>query len=140
MSPARARRAPAPFLLDTHIWFWYLTGSERLPVRLREAIDEARGEVFLSPVSVWELGMLEERGRVRLQGGYRPWVEEAGRRFPVNEAPMNREVALASRELDLPHRDPADHLIAATAVVYGLTLVTADERLRGLRAAPLLSG
>ena len=134
------RRAAAPYLLDTHIWFWYLTGSDRLPVPIRAALDGALGALWLSPVSIWELGMLEERGRVRLRSGLRAWVEEAERRFPMQEAPLNREVALASREVELPHRDPADHFLAATALVYGLSLVTADQRLAGVRSLPILSG
>jgi len=42
---------------------------------------------------------------------------------------MNYEVAIQSRAIDLEHRDPADRFLAATALVYDLTLVTADERL-----------
>ena len=62
------------YLLDTHIWFWYLTGSQRLPRRLRRLIDEHRDACFLSPISVWELGMLAARGRIRIQ-------EQVSRRF-----------------------------------------------------------
>ncbi|MBT8339733.1 MAG: PIN domain-containing protein [Desulfatitalea sp.] len=42
-------------------------------------------------------------------------------------ASLNHEVALRSRRISLPHQDPADLFIAATAIVYGLTLVTADR-------------
>lgn len=136
---ARARAAAAPYLLDTHIWLWYLTASERLPEGLRTAIDEAPGELWLSPISIWELGILAERGRVRLASGYRDWVEEAQRRFPLEEAPVTGEVALRSHELALPHRDPADRFLAATALVYELTLLTVDERLRRARRIPTRS-
>lgn len=83
--------------------------------------------------------MLEERGRVRLSGDFRGWVEEALGRFPVEEAPLNREVALVSREIELPHRDPADRFLAATALVFGLTLLTLDERLIRSRGVPTRS-
>ena len=115
--------------MDTHVWWWYLDGSERLPSALRKAIDSASGEVWLSPISIWELGLLHERKRVRLAGGIREWAEEAHRAFPTNEAPLNREVAIRSREITLRDRDPADHFLAATALVYELTLMTVDERL-----------
>ncbi len=120
-----------PYLLDTHVWFWYLTGSPRLPPGLRQAIDEALGELWLSPISVWELGMLDARGRVRLSPSFRSWVEEALQRLPMEEASLTHEVALLSREIRLPHRDPADRLLAATARVFELALLTVDERLRG---------
>jgi len=115
--------------LDTHVWFWYLTGSDRLPVGLARAIDASPGEVWLSPISVWELGMLDQRGRIRLDGGLRKWSEEAQRRFPLHEAGLTREVAIVSLDLALPHRDPADRFLAATSLVHELTLLTVDDRL-----------
>lgn len=120
-----------PYLLDTHVWFWYLTASSRLPSGLRAALDAAPGERWLSPISIWELGLLEEGGRVRLVGGLRSWVQEALRRLPLREAELTREAAILSHELDLGHRDPADRFLAATALVHDLTLVTVDERLSG---------
>jgi PIN domain nuclease of toxin-antitoxin system len=125
-----------PFLLDTHVWFWYLTGSERLAGSLRQAIDGAVDRLWLSPLSVWELGMLDARGRVRLSGGIGAWYEEARRVLPLQEAPLVAEVAVRSHSMHLGHRDPVDHLLAATALVFDLTLMTVDERLRsasGLR-------
>ena len=140
VSPQQGRRAGPPFLLDTHIWFWYLTGSPRLPDGLRNAIDAATGSLWLSPISVWELGVLEERGRVRLKPDFRTWVQHAFLRLPLEEAPVNREVALASREIELAHRDPADRFLAATARVFGLTLLTVDERLTRSRGVRTHSG
>jgi PIN domain nuclease of toxin-antitoxin system len=139
VSRRRGRAGPPPFLLDTHVWLWFLAGSDRLPAGLRAAIEEAQGELWLSPISVWELGMLAERRRVRLAGGLRPWVDEALRALPVEEAALNREVALVSHEVDLAHRDPADRFLAATALVYGLTVATVDERLRGAGWLPTRS-
>ncbi len=134
MSAGTRRRAPAgPYLLDTHIWFWHLTGSPRLPDGLRAAIDGSATDLWLSPISVWELGMLAERRRVGLKVAFRKWVEEAHRRLPLRDATLSREVALASHEVSLPHRDPADRFLAATAIVHGLTLMTVDQRLRRAR-------
>lgn len=140
-----ARSTPAdpagpPYLLDTHIWVWYLTGSERLPAPVRTAVDEAHGELWLSAISVWEVAMLHERGRLELEGGPRRWVEQALARFPLTEAPVTREIALLSREVMGEHRDPADRMIAATAVVHDLTLVTVDERLRSVEGLRTRSG
>lgn len=124
-----------PYLLDTHIWLWYLLGSDRLPRTLGEEIDRAAGQVWLSPMSIWEAGMLHTRGRLELDGGPRRWVETALRGFPVEEAALTGQVAIRSHEIELAHHDPVDHLLAATALVHELTLVTLDER---LIAAPWL--
>jgi PIN domain nuclease of toxin-antitoxin system len=61
------------------------------------------------------------------------------RRVAFKEAPLTHEVALRTRAIDLPHRDPADRFLAATASVYGLTLVTGDERLLGSTAFAVLA-
>ena len=99
------------FLLDTHIWFWYLIGSDRLPTGLRNLLDTPQQVSWLSPISVWEVGMLATRGRIQLHAELRQWVVQARQQFPLRDAPLNLEVALTSREITLPHRDPADHFV-----------------------------
>lgn len=121
------------------MWLWHVVGSDRLPPGLRTAIDAAAGQLWYSPISVWEIGMLHLRGRVQLEGGPRAWLEKALARFPLEEAALTREVALRSTELDLGTRDLADHMLAATALVHGLTLVTFDERLSGAGWLPTRS-
>jgi PIN domain nuclease of toxin-antitoxin system len=66
------------------------------------------------------------------------WVREAMKRAPLREAPLTHEVALETGNIHLPHRDPADRFLVATARVFGLTLVTADERLVGLKGLSVL--
>ncbi len=83
----------------------------------------------MSPVSAWELALLVERGRVRLDRPVAAWVDEALRRSDLRDAPFDRQVALRSRDIGLDHDDPADRFLAATAAVHDLTLVTADTRL-----------
>jgi len=77
--------------------------------------------------------LLLERGRISIAGDRRSWIERTLRESPVREAQLTREVTIESRFIDLPHQDPADRLIAASARVHGLTLVTADERLLASR-------
>lgn len=127
------------FLLDTHIWFWYLVGSNRLPSGLRQELDRASQTCWLSPISVWELGMLAARGRIRLRLTLRQWVKQAYEQFPLKQAPLNQEVALISHEITLPHKDPADHFLVATALVYELTLMTIDQHLTRTDGLPIRS-
>ena len=127
-------------LLDTHVWFWHLIGSERLPVRLREALDSRPGECWLSPISIWEIGMLAQKRRIQLGSELRTWVSEAFKAFPLRIADLNHEVALASLEVKLPHKDPADRFLAATAQVFDLTLATVDGRLISARWPSTQSG
>ena len=82
-----------PYLLDTHVWLWYVAGSERLPARLRAAIDATSGHLWFSPISAWEIVMLHARGRIELTGGPRSWVETALARFPLQEATSSSRVS-----------------------------------------------
>ena len=116
-------------LLDTHIWLWSLTVPSRLSPRVSRELTDARNEIWLSPVSVWEVLTLARKGRIILDGDPESWAREALGRVTLKEAGLNYEVALRSMTVNLPHGDPADRFIAASAIVYDLTLVTADDRL-----------
>lgn len=117
-------------LLDTHIWIWLILGSNELTQKHRELLSNPDGEVWLSPVSVWEAILLAEKRRIEVDSQPIEWVRQALTRFPVREAGLNNEVAIQSRRLGFSNQDPADRFIAATAVVYDLHLVTMDEKLR----------
>ncbi|MCK5377554.1 MAG: type II toxin-antitoxin system VapC family toxin [Acidobacteria bacterium] len=116
-------------LLDTHIWLWSLLEPDRLGRRVKRRLADPASELWLSPISVWELSVLARRGRVRLEAGFREWVETALDRATLREAHISTEVAMATYGIELAHQDPADRFLAATASVFDLTLVTADERL-----------
>jgi len=116
-------------LLDTHIWIWVVSSSSRLGKRTLEQLTSAENELWLSPISTWEALTLHYKGRVRLAGNVRDWLAKAI--VGTREAPLTHEIAVVARELPL-HQDPSDRLLAATAQVLDLTLVTADERLLGL--------
>jgi len=126
-------------LLDTHIWLWILAAPDRLGRKVRRLLEPGKSEVWLSPISVWELLVLAERGRVRLDADPRSWVAEALEKAPFEEAALNHDVAVRSREVALPHQDPADRFLVATALCYELTLVTADETLIEARPCPILA-
>lgn len=126
-------------LLDTHIWLWSLSAPQLLSRKIARALADEGNEIWLSPVSVWETLALARKGRIVLHGSPDAWVREALSRAPLREAGLNHEVAIVSMVLHLPHWDPIDRFIAATAVVYDLTLVTADERLLRCRQFPTLA-
>jgi PIN domain nuclease of toxin-antitoxin system len=117
-------------LLDTHIWLWSLGEPARLGRRLRQELQNPEHELWLSPVSTWEALLLNAKGRIRLHGDLTAWLERGTAH--LREAPLTHEIVLAAHQLPLPHPDPADRFLAATAQVLGLTFVTADERLLGL--------
>lgn len=124
------------YLLDTHVWIWYVSGSRDLPRTLQNEIDNAAGLCWLSPISLWETRTLIRKGRLKTVLKPGQWVQQALEQYEIREAPLTFNVERALWDLELPHEDPADHFLAATARAYDLTLVTVDEH---LRRAPGLS-
>lgn len=125
-------------LLDTHVWVWALLQPDQIAGDTSAVLEDTSNELWLSPVSVWELLMLVERGRVKLDRPPREWVSEALDAWPIRDAPLNRAVALRSRSVELQHEDPADRFIASTALEYDLVLVTRDARLLASREVTVL--
>jgi PIN domain nuclease of toxin-antitoxin system len=117
-------------LLDTHIWLWSLAEPKRLSRRVQQELTDQDNDLWLSPVSTWEILLLHAKGRIYLHGNARDWITRAT--ADLREAPLTHDIVVAAQELRLPHQDPADRFLAATAEVLGLTLVTADQRLLGL--------
>jgi PIN domain nuclease of toxin-antitoxin system len=125
-------------LFDTHIWLWSVSNPSRLARRVKVELSRSSNELWISPISAWELLILAERGRIKLDDEPRKWVIEAFTRTPAQEAAINVEIAVRSREIMARHPDPADRFLVATALVYGLTLVTADAALIGAKVCPVL--
>ena len=122
-------------LLDTHVWLWNGLEPWKITSEVNQALADPGNELYLSPISVWELVVLVEKRRVVLDEEMDRWVAKSKENLMLREAVISWAVADELRYTILDHRDPVDRLLAATAKVYHLTLVTADERL--LRAPGL---
>jgi PIN domain nuclease of toxin-antitoxin system len=117
------------YLLDTHIWIWAVSKPEKLSSRVKQILNSESGEFFISSISVWEFVVLVEKGRISINKSVENWLTLALTESHINEIPVDMEVALKSREIKLPHQDPADRFIAATALINGMTLITSDGKL-----------
>ena len=116
-------------LVDTHVWLWSLVQPARLSPQARERLVAPDSELWLSPISVWETLVLAERSRIEVHGPPAEWIRRALASGPYAEASLTHAVAMASGRTGLRHADPGDRFLVATALVYELTLVTADRRI-----------
>jgi PIN domain nuclease of toxin-antitoxin system len=112
---------------------------ERISARVATALESKDTELWLSPVSIWEVIILRQKRKIGLSGDIETWLDEALKKRPFRQAPLNFEVAREMGRLKLHHRDPADGFLAATAKVFDLTLVTADEQLLKVRGIRMLA-
>lgn len=121
---------PCVILLDTHVLVWLDEASPRLGTTTIEKIDNAfqSGEVTISAISFWEVSMLVRKGRIRLDMDLAIWRSDFLEQGLI-EIPVTGEIGIRAAGFENFHGDPADRLIAATALQCSATLLTADERL-----------
>jgi PIN domain nuclease of toxin-antitoxin system len=119
-------------LVDTHVAAWLALEPSRISRKARAAIDDARASATglgLADISLWELAMLVSKGRIRLTVSLESFLTEIENRFVI--VPLRAQVCV--RALSLPAaypKDPADRIIAATALVEGVPLLTADHQIQ----------
>lgn len=126
-------------LLDTHIWLWIHREPNRLTQETSAIITSGEAEFWLSPVSIWELVVLIEKRRVTLHEPLNSWIAKSRQELSLQEATLSWKVAQELPLTMLSHNDPADRFLVATARAYGLTLVTADERLMSVPGLQVLA-
>jgi PIN domain nuclease of toxin-antitoxin system len=126
--------AEAPFyLLDTHIWFWLVRGTEgRLAGDIDAKLERAARmrPLGVSVISIWEIAMLVKTGHVEMALPVRDWVQSVLDRRGVALVAIDQKIAIES--CDLPgdfHPDPADRFLVATARLENAVLVTQDDRI-----------
>jgi PIN domain nuclease of toxin-antitoxin system len=128
-------------VLDTHALIWWVSEPKRVAAKARRLIDaavEGRRPVGVSAISIWEVAMLVARDRLAFTMSTELWISQVEALSLFTFIPVDQRIAMRSVHLaDFPNRDPADRIIAATALGLGATLVTADARLRAY--APLKS-
>src|SRR3990172_9243990 len=115
------------FLLDTHVFLWFISGDERLPAIARERIRLPENDVYLSVVSVWECIVKYQIGKLPLPQPPDSYLPLQRERHEIASLPLDE--ARVSRLAELPpvHRDPFDRMLISQAIEHGLTLVTVDD-------------
>jgi PIN domain nuclease of toxin-antitoxin system len=123
-----------PLLLDTHYWIWLQAGNtDRLKPPDLDLINKAaaHSHLCLSVMSVWEVAMLESKGRVRFYTSCEQWVQQALAIPGLTLAPITPAIAIESTRLPGTfHGDPADRIIVSTARALNARLLTSDKNIR----------
>ena len=119
-------------LLDTHVVVWLALEPGRVSKRAKSALEEARTrneELAISDITLFEIANLSRKGRIGINKSLESFLSQIESRFVV--LPMNSEVCARAVTFgpDFP-RDQADRVIAATALVKGASLISADRALQ----------
>lgn len=125
-------------LLDTNVFLWALAEPKKLSTKARNAISKLENSVYVSPVTAYELSYKHHQGKLPSGAAI---VASFGRQVAhlyATELTLSAPHALAAGQLEWEHKDPFDRILAAQAMVEGLTLVTADQDLQAFAPATTL--
>lgn len=116
--------------LDTHALLWWALDPGQLsPTATRRVAEMERQGGFASAISIWELGVKVQRGKLDLGIGIDEFARRVEQSAVVELVPVDTTVWLRSLALDWDHRDPADRVIVASALLKGVPLLTKDQAL-----------
>jgi PIN domain nuclease of toxin-antitoxin system len=122
-------------LVDTHVVVWLAFDQDQISRKARTAIEDARKNgdgLAISDITLLELATLATKGRIRLDISLESFLQEVESRFVV--LPISGRACARAMSLPATYpKDPADRMIAATALVEGLSLLTADRAIRRSR-------
>lgn len=112
-------------IIDTHTFLWFVKGSEKLPASVRRLIESPTDPTQISIASYWEIGIKAGLGKLPLTTGLLE-LEAIAARQSIEILPITVRAIIAVQQMPLHHKDPFDRIIAATALVTGSILLSAD--------------
>ena len=117
-------------LLEPCAVLWAGLACERRSPAASAALTDPGAEVYVATITAAEIACAQARGRIDLTGHWKPWFRRA---IEINGwRPLAATLEVVEEAYSLPgpfHADPADRLIAATARIHRLTVVTGDRLL-----------
>lgn len=118
-------------LLDTHIWVWWIHGSDNLSQKYYNLIEQnEESGLGVSIISCWEVAKLFENKRLKLPIEISKWIDLAISYPGVKLIPLTPEIVVDSTQLPGNfHKDPADQLLVATSRIFDLPIITADKKI-----------
>jgi PIN domain nuclease of toxin-antitoxin system len=118
-------------LLDTHIFLWFISADARLSEPMREGIRDPGNQVYLSSVSVWEVMVKYQLGKLPLPSPPESYLPEQRARHRIESLPLDEASVAQLVHLPAIHRDPFDRMLVCQAMQHDLALATEDGTLGG---------
>ena len=116
-------------LLDTHIFLWFISDDTRLPKLAGDSIRDPVNEVYLSVVSLWEIIVKYQLGKLPLPHPPELYVPAQRRRHKIENLNLEETSVMQLAHLPPLHNDPFDRMIICQALQNGMTLATIDTKI-----------
>ena len=112
----------AKYLLDTHIFLWWMSDAEQLSQEVFDIISDGSNQIYISSATIWEIAIKEALGKLEVDADLAHAIEENG----FVELKVSAICANATKKLEQIHRDPFDRMLIAQAIEGDMTLITVD--------------
>jgi PIN domain nuclease of toxin-antitoxin system len=117
-------------LPDTHIFLWFISGDTQLSADVRDAIRDPDNEVYLSAISVWEILIKYQLGKLPLPEHPETYLPKQRDLHQILSLDLDESTVIQLAKLPPLHRDPFDRMLICQALQNGLTIATVDAALR----------
>jgi PIN domain nuclease of toxin-antitoxin system len=114
------------FLIDTHVFIWYVQNSEKLIDSATALIDDGRNEILFSSASIWEMAIKQSTGKINLGVPYASFIKEQMRLNNMELLPISLDHLKIVSSLAFHHRDPFDRLLISQAIVENIPIISID--------------
>lgn len=115
------------YLLNTHVFLWWITNSPRLPKSVRIIFKEKRNELFFSTASIWEVMIKSQLKKIKLPDKPKEFIKEQLALNSIKILNVSLDHALEIYDLPKIHKDPFDRMLIAQVKVNRLPIITADS-------------
>jgi PIN domain nuclease of toxin-antitoxin system len=115
-------------ILDTHIWFWWVTDDPKLPKQISQLIEVENQPISIASASVYELVLLIQKQRIVIDLPLNDWLNAATVEADINILDMSYDIAREAAMLPLHHGDPLDRVIIASALHHNALLASVDSQ------------
>ncbi|MBE9198656.1 MULTISPECIES: type II toxin-antitoxin system VapC family toxin [unclassified Nodularia (in: cyanobacteria)] len=124
-------------LLDTHIFLWFISGDQKLPIHLQNSIRDLNNDVYLSCVSVWEATVKYQLGKLPLPESPEIYLPKQRQQHLISSLNLDEQSIAQLVNLPLLHRDPFDRILICQALQHDMTIVTVDSAIRAYSVSTL---
>jgi PIN domain nuclease of toxin-antitoxin system len=118
------------FLLDTHVFLWFVFGDRRLENKYRQIIKNRNNEIFISLASFWEIAIKNGQGNLSLKAPFLDFIDANVIQEGIKIFPIDLHHLDQVQRLPLHHRDPFDRLIIAQSIVENIPIITDDPKFK----------
>jgi len=111
------------YLLDTHIFLWWMSDAEQLSQEVFDIISDTSNQIYISSATIWEIAIKEALGKLKVDADLNSAIEANG----FIELKISAICANATKKLEPIHRDPFDRMLISQAIERDMTFITVDK-------------